>query len=109
MITMARTLTITYEELNSMFSKALDKEIENWKKEKEEFFNDPFNDEGRATGKYMPSATFQIWLNLPRKMVGDNIVDNLVEDIKKSGWEVKCKWIKNERTYSDQLYFIIEY
>lgn len=109
MITPAYTLTITYEELNSMFSKALDREIENWKREKEEFFNDPFNDDGRVTGKYMPSVAFQIWLNLPHKMVGDDIVNKLIEDIKKSGWEVEFKWRKNERTGSDQFYFIIEY
>lgn len=90
-----------------MFSKALDREIENWKKEKEEFFNDPFNDDGQVNRKCMPSATFQIWLNLPRKMVSDNIIDNLIEDIKWSGWEVECKWLKDERTYSDQLYFVI--
>lgn len=82
MITPVHTLTITYEELNSMFSKALDREIENWKREKEEFFNDPFNDDGRVTGKYMPSTAFQIWLNLLHKMVGDDIVNKLIEDIK---------------------------
>ena len=54
MIISSSELQISYQNLEDMFNIALQKEISEWRKEKDEFFRDPFNNEGRVTGKYMP-------------------------------------------------------
>ena len=108
MIISASELQISYQNLEDMFNRALQKEILEWRKEKDEFFEDPFNDEGRATGKYMPSPVFQIWLKLPKNLVSYDNLNKLLFDCSESGWEVESKWQENERTGEDQIYFLIK-
>ena len=107
MITSAKTLCISYEELESMFIKALEKEINKWKEEKEDFLKDPFNTEGRVTGKYMPAPSFQIWLKLPKNTVDCDIIDELIDECNKAGWDIKPKWQEDERTGVDKLYILV--
>ena len=108
MIISASNLCISYQNLEDMFNAALEKEIKEWEKEKDEFFKDPFNDEGRVTGKYMPSAVFQIWLKIPRNLVSYENLNKLLFDCSESGWDVESKWQENERTGEDQIYFLIK-
>ena len=108
MIIQASNLHISYQNLEDMFNAALEKEIKAWVKEKDEFFKDPFNDEGRVTGKYMPEAVFQIWLKIPRNLVTFELLNNLLGDCAQSGWEVESKWQTDERTGEDQIYFLVK-
>jgi len=108
MIISADKLQISYQNLEDMFNLALEKEIKEWEREKNEFFKDPFNDEGRVTGKYMPSPVFQIWLKLPKNLVSFENLNKLLFDCSESGWEVESKWQENERTGEDQIYFLIK-
>lgn len=107
MIISSSELQISYQNLEDMFNRALQIEISEWRKEKDEFFRDPFNNEGRVTGKYMPSAVFQIWLKLPKNLVSDENLNKLLLDCSESGWNVKSKWQDDERTGEEQIYFLV--
>ena len=108
MIISSSELQISYQNLEDMFNLALEREIKEWVREKNEFFKDPFNDEERVTGKYMPSPVFQIWLKLPKNLVSSENLNKLLFDCSESGWEVESEWLKNERTGEDQIYFLIK-
>ena len=107
MIISSSELQISYQNLEDMFNIALQKEILEWRKEKDEFFRDPFNNEGRVTGKYMPSVVFQIWLKLPKNLVSDENLNKLLFDCSESSWNVKSKWQDDERTGEEQIYFLV--
>lgn len=107
MIISSSELQISYQNLEDMFNRALQREISEWRKEKDEFFKDPFNDEGRVTGKYMPSTSFQILLKLPKNLVSSENLNKLLFDCSESGWDVESKWQENERTGEEQIYFLV--
>ena len=107
MIISASELQISYQNLEDMFNRALQKEISEWRKEKDEFFKDPFNDEGRVPGKYMPSPVFKIWLKLPKNLVSYENLNKLFFDCSESGWNVKSEWQEDERTREDKIYFLV--
>ena len=107
MIISSSELQISYQNLEDMFNRALQREISEWRKEKDEFFKDPFNDEGGATGKYMPSSVFQIWLKLPKNLVSYENLNKLLFDCSESGWNVESKWQEDERTGEEQIYFLV--
>ena len=107
MIISSSELQISYQNLEDMFNKALQKEISEWRKEKDEFFEDPFNDKGRLTGRYLPSTSFQIWLKLPKNLVSAENLNKLLFDCSESGWNVESKWQENERTGEEQIYFLV--
>ena len=107
MIISSSELQISYQNLEDMFNRALQREISEWRKEKDEFFEDPFNDKGRLTGRYMPSASFQIWLKLPKNLVSSENLNKLLFDCSESGWNVESKWQEDERTGEEQIYFLV--
>ena len=55
MIISSSELQISYQNLEDMFNRALQREISEWRKEKDEFFKDPFNDD--ADPKMMSTIT----------------------------------------------------
>lgn len=107
MIISSSELQISYQNLEDMFNRALQKEISKWQKEKDEFFKDPFNDKGRVTGKYIPSAVFQIWLKIPKNLVSYENLNKLLFDCSEFGWNVESKWQEDERTGEEQIYFLV--
>lgn len=108
MIINARTLFISYKELEKMFNSALEREIKEWEQEKENFFKDPFNEKNRPTGNYMPDANFKIWLAVPKNLVCDKNFMDLKNEIEDAGWIVnKYEWIKDERTGEDKIFIHI--
>ena len=108
MITNSSKVSLTYEELEKLFNDSLDKEISEWKKEKDAFIADSQNSEGKITGKHMPAANFQIWIKIPVVLCPNEILNRLKSNIESAGWSIKeCEWQINERTGSEQLYLYI--
>lgn len=110
MIISAATVRISYQDLENLFNSALEREIKEWENEKKEYFNDPFNNEGRVffTGKYLSGANFQIWLKVPKNLVTAELINTLLKDIDEAGWNVEFKWQEDEHTGEDTMYFFIK-
>jgi len=105
MIISANTLKINYSDLESLFNTALQREIDEWNKEKDAFFKNPFD----SKFAYMPNSCFQIWLDLDKSTCPEDLTDQLKIEITSAGWDIlKFKWQSDERTGSDQLYINIE-
>ena len=109
MITNADKLFVSYEELESLFNEALAEGINEWTKEKNDFFKDPFNKNKRPTGNYLPDADFRMWLKVPQNLVPAQTFNALRTEIENAGWKVSSyQWMKDERTDEDQIYIHIK-
>lgn len=109
MITSSQKLTLSYENLEKLFNKALEKEIKEWEKEKDEYVSDPYNIQGKVTGVYMPSSSIQVWLKIPKETCTKEVLKQLKKNIKLSGWKIRhFEWQINERTHATQLYVCIK-
>ena len=107
MITPSSTCSISYNELECLFNKHLEKAIENWEKEKKTFIENPFNKENTIAGNHMPNAYFNIWLDIPRNMVTSVDLNKLLMSCENAGWGCSARWVENDRTGDEQLYFIV--
>ena len=104
MIISANTLKINYSDLESLFNTALQREIDEWNKEKDAFVKNPDSELA-----YMPNSCFQIWLDLDKSTCTQDLTDQLKIEITSAGWDIlEFKWQSDERTGSDQLYINIE-
>lgn len=105
MIVPANSIELTYSELESLFSAALNKEIKEWKSKKDEFIKNPFNN---AVYHHIPTPEFRIWVTVSRKLVNNQTARDLIKNIRAQGWTInKCEWLHDERTGADQMFFVI--
>lgn len=109
MIINSDKLSLSYEELETIFNAALQKEMQDWEKEKNIFFSHLSNGEERSSGEYIPEPVFRLWLDIPKKLVNGEIYNKLRLAIKSAGWEiVSYTWQEDERTLDDKLYIHIK-
>ena len=109
MITSPDLFDVSLEELEALFNAKIDLELLEFKKMKNRYIEDPLNKKGSNITPYIPEPQCTMWLNVPKSLVPDKLSDDFKTSIIAAGWNiVEYKWLKDEKTGSDQLYIYVD-
>lgn len=99
MIISPNKFTITLDEVESLFNKLLEKELEQFEENKKSYIDEPFNE---AT--YMPDTHVRVWLKVGHDILSTDVEKSFKKDIEMAGWQIlEWTWHKNERTNEDEI------